>query len=285
MIRWRFPLALQYRQKGGPTPPNAYTDTASRRNWKGVTMTNRRRPSPHAWRVVTGEDPIPDSKGDLHSATLLIFSWYRDWLHDTCQRDLTWRGTPLEADFQWLGDRTFNGRTLRDVAEELQSIALTAAAEAVDLHRPERGPMIPWMKMIIHQRLSKAFRGWARSSSSVNADREDHATLNEERPAAYTPRGINRGSAIHNPGNPDIRATHRPDEGLAPALLEPAPAVDRALVATALAALTEVEAEALRRFADGENYYDIERNMGLSHHSNARRIVQRAQAKAREALA
>jgi hypothetical protein len=219
-------------------------------------------PSEHAWRVVTGEDPITDSQGETRPATPLIYIWFQEFLSETCKRDVRGVGKHFTPEHRWTSSSYFEGRSMVDLAEELEPIALAAAAEAVDSHDPTKGPLIPWMRRILRQRVGRGLRQWSAGSSSVNAEREGHLPLDEE-------EHIGTGSTYWG-SIPPVLAT---DE------------VDKELVRTALAALDPIEEEALRRFSEGESYGSIARNMDLVGTTSASRIVKRAQAKAREELA
>lgn len=216
-----------------------------------------------AWKVVTGETPIQASDGTLQPATKLIYSWLRTWLENKCKRPINWRGTPLQPDFEWISYRTFAGRSMRDVAEELEGEALEAAASAVDDHSPERGPLIAYMKRRLESRLAAEFERWATTSTSTNQYREDHGSIEM----------LAEGEEKHQfMASPETFDTLESDS------------VDKELAATALAALNPVEAKALELYSQGESYSEIARIIEVADHSNARRIVKRATQKAREAL-
>lgn len=216
--------------------------------------------SPEAWKVVTGETPIVASDGIARSATPLIYHWYRQWLQSRCGRAITMSGIPLTPTFQWWSRGTINGRTMIDVAQELEPVMLEAAAEAVDKHDESRGPLIAWMKLVIDRRLLRGFERWIDESSNASSTGAWHVSLD----------------ALEELDDLPIITTY-PDE----VDVDP---VDKELVGTALKGLTHAEQKALQMFANGDSYKMIARTMELSGGTAARRIVQRARDKALLAL-
>lgn len=221
--------------------------------------------STEAWKVVTGETLVADSKGVERPATLLIYHWYHQWLKSVTKRPIYRSGIPLTATHQWWSTQSFAGRSMVDLAEELEPIALEAIGEAVDLYNEEKGPLIAWMKFILHQRLSKALNAWLKESSSQTEDRQRHLSLDQLLAIDGDRSTIVYPSPIED----------EPDDVVA---------VDRELVRTAFAALDAEERQALELYAQGASFKGIARVMNLAGGTSARRIVQRAKEKAQEAM-
>jgi hypothetical protein len=206
--------------------------------------------SARAWSVVTGETLV-----DGRSVTLLIFYWYRRWLRGVTGRYLNMYGRPLSADFRWVSLESFMRRPMTDLARDLESAALEAAAEAVDSHNPDRGPLRPWIKLVMYQRLGKAFEKWCKNEPY----REGDDVLSIE------------GAGIDLYKDPA-------------SILEPDP-IDVDVCKVALSALTDAESIALRLHAEGFSDEAVARELGLAKGWNAHRIIDRAKRKAQEALA
>lgn len=227
-----------------------------------------------SWQVVTGEVPIVDSSGRERPATVLIYTWFRDWMQTTCKRSITWKGTPLQPGFEWLSRGQFNGRLMTDVAQEFEGEALEGAGRGVETHQPERGPLIPWMKRVMLQHLNNELKRWAGSSSSVNESREEHRSIDEMH---------NGGAAANWRQTPHLNLPElvAPPETFEALESDP---IDQEMCVVALNALSEIEAHALELFAEGASYMQIGAAIGVENKGSAYRIVQRARAKAREAL-
>lgn len=215
-----------------------------------------------AWKVVTGETLIEDSEGHKAPATRLIYTWYRDWLGYVTKMSIGWVGHPMRPGFKWRSkdSRAYFGRSVVDLAQDLEGEALEAAARAVQTNDLAKEiPLIPWIRRIMWQHLSKELDRWQHSNSSVS----------------------------------DVNVTHEPlafegDDTAPPDLAlgedDPNTDINRAMCVIALDALSAMEREALLRFSEGESYHEIARNLQVHDATSARRIVQRARRKAMEAL-
>ena len=229
--------------------------------------------SQHAWNVVTGTELFED-RGKPKSLTPVIYDALRSFLANATHQPLGYRGKPLTDQFEWVSSKGFAGRSMKDMAQELEGAALESAAVAVDSHDPTKSPLVPWVLLVMRRDLFDAFEAWLRTMSSTNDRRESHENVDDPK-IANPPLAQKR---VEGKSQLDYRMT-APRE--AP---PPADDVDREMVETALGALNWMEEEALRRFAEGESYHKIARHLDLSSHTSARRIVQRARARAQEAL-
>lgn len=232
--------------------------------------------SRESWKVVTGETLIDTDKGP-QSATGLIYHWFRQWMQSTLKVVIWSRGKPLTSGFWWESGHYFNGRPMADVAQEFEGEALEGAGRGVETHDDTKGPLIPWMRRIMWQHLNDELVRWADTSSSVNDYRETHSSvdallLTDEEDEPTSEKTLKERRQLVEPE----LVVQGPGE-------EPDP-IDRELCDLALGALSAMESEALQRHAEGESYKSIARNLGLSQGVNARRIVERARRKAREAL-
>jgi RNA polymerase sigma factor (sigma-70 family) len=227
--------------------------------------------SPEAWKVVTGETLVADSKGQERPATLLIYHWYRNWLRHVTKRPISRSGEPLTSQHQWWSNQHFAGRSMVDLAEELEPVALEAIGEAVDLYNPDKGPLIAWMKLILMQRLTAALGDWLQTSASQGDSQRRHLSLD------LMLQGIDDGEQqetfVYTPQL--VTFDDDPDD---------VTAIDRELVRVALEALDAGEREALELYANGNSYHAIARELGLFDATSARRVVQRARRKAQEAM-
>jgi DNA-directed RNA polymerase specialized sigma24 family protein len=217
-------------------------------------------PSERAWAMITGEVPVPLSEGE-GNLTELLYVWLREHLTRFTQRRLEWEGRPLAANFRWVGSGTFHGRTVADLASEMEGEVFEAAGYAIDRHRPEKGPLVPYIKLTVRHRLTSALCDWNEAMSSVNENREDHVSLDDMK-----------------------------EQGAELSYLDPhdqsdAPTVEQAMAVTALEALDEIEERALTLFAEGQSYASIAEIMGFpGGKGQAYHVVQRARGKAQEAL-
>lgn len=233
--------------------------------------------SRESWKVVTGETLI-DTKDGKQKATGLIYHWFKQWMRSTLKRSINSRGEPLTPGFMWLSTQHFNGRPMVDVAQELEGEALEGAGRGVETHDETKGPLIPWMRRIMLQHLNDELERWADASASVNDQREEHRSVDmlledaDNKFEAWSRSFPNRGLGRMDLSTSDPADAIEVDE------------VDRELCDLALSVLSAMEAEALRRFSEGESYNSIARNLCLSGATSAHRIVDRARLRAREAL-
>lgn len=251
--------------------------------------THERKMNPvsrEAWKVVTGETPINTNKGP-QQATGLIYHWFKMWMRSTLKRSIDYDGQPLTPGFRWRSSGYFNGRTMVDVAQELEGEALEGAGRGVETHDATKGPLIAWMRYKVLQHLNGELERWIDTSSSVGEVREPHESLDKL-------LGLNEEEEDEEEGLERISRRQRRERkrlvdaaALAadPAETIDADPVDREMCDIALTALSAMEREVLLRFSEGESYESIARNVGLSKGTNAQRIVARARRKAQEALA
>lgn len=164
----------------------------------------------------------------------------------------------------------FNGRLVTDIAEELEGAALEGAAKGVETfqEKADGAPFLGWVKLVMRNHLASEFTRWCYTSSSTNGDRADHSSIDQ----------------MLADENPALASTDLSPETLLGLNDEPATAVDTELVKMAIVPLSDIEREALLLYVDGNSYSEIGRTLGISGHTAAHRIVDRARLKARKAL-
>jgi RNA polymerase sigma factor (sigma-70 family) len=233
--------------------------------------------SERAWGVVQGTIPVPrEGTTDIDDFTNLLYVWYRAWLAHITEARVEWYGRPLHADFTWVSAGIFHGRQVTDLAEELESDMLEAAGRAVDEHRPEKGPLVAWVRRRVISKLNTKLDEW-KATANMNEDELWHLSLDKmledeanETPI-FTPRRRREYQQAFTTPEPELED----DEDRTP---------EQDMAEAALNALDETEQRALVLYADHHTFENIAEVMGLSGRAQAYKIVQRARAKAQEAL-
>lgn len=218
----------------------------------------------------------------VYDATKLIYIEFRSWMRARLGRSVDWRGTPLRPGFEWVSNQYFEGRSMVDVAQELEGEALEGAGRGIETHQPDKGPLIPWIRKIMRQHLNAEIERWVDVSSSVSEDREPHESLDTLLGLGDSDEDLSRLSRRQK--RERSRLVDAAIVAADPADEVESDPVDREMCDVALEVLSAMEREALLRFSEGESYKSIARNLSLSGATSAHRIVDRARLKAQEAL-
>jgi RNA polymerase sigma factor (sigma-70 family) len=203
----------------------------------------------------------------------LIYGAMRKFMSRVMNRPINMRGVIFGSNFEWYVKGTWFGRDARDALQELESATLENALKAVETFDPERGAQLSThIVNCVNRGLIREIERWRVTMAS-----DDNASINAILSSGMSPEQlVDRGDPVD-----DVVSLRHPREVVGDDTAEKGMAAS--LAQKGLDALSHVEAQALRRKAEGMTLKEIGAELGMTK-AGAQNAVERAIQKAARAI-